>query len=62
MMFLLMIVLIKNDVVIGDNIDMRINDVVIDDNVTWDDVDDDNVIEMRWCWCWEWHWDGMMLM
>ena len=28
----------------------------------WDDVDDDNVIEMKWCWCWKWYWDEMMLI
>ena len=27
-----------------------------------DDVDVDNVIEMKWCWRWKWHWDEMMLM
>ena len=38
------------------------NDVDAYDNVIRDDIDVDNVIEMRWCWCWWWYWDEMMLM
>ena len=62
MMLLLMIILTKNDVVIGDNIDMRMmlllmimwHEVMLLFMIIlkWDDVDDDNVIEMRWCLCW----------
>ena len=31
-------------------------------SLRWDDVEVDNVIEMRWCWCWEWYWDEMLMV
>jgi len=62
MMLLLMIKLIKNDVVIGDNIYMRMmlllmimwHEVMLLLMIIleWDDVDVGNVIEIRWCWWW----------
>jgi len=71
MMFLLVIISTKIDVVIGDNIDMRmmlllmimLHEVMplLMIMLIWDDVIVDNAIEMKWCWCWEWHWDEMML-
>ena len=62
----------KNYGFIGKNIDMRMMlllmmmghemMLMLITSLRWDDVDDDNVIEMRWCWCWKWHWEEMMPM
>jgi len=62
MMLLLEIKLIKNDVIIGDNIDMRMmlllmmmwHEMILMSvmSLRWYDVDVENDIEMRWWWCW----------